>query len=205
MCTRLKDKANKDLPSFIKGYVLHNRKNAVTPRLAKNKKNKSMKSKLHKTKNDLPQKAAREAVNLLNHSLADILDLGLQAKQAHWNVKGPYFIGLHELFDKVAEELEEFTDVIAERVVELGGTALGTVQILSKMSRLSAYPLDLSSGHGHLTALSKALAQFCATTRADIEKAGEHRDAVTADLFTEVSRGVDKLLWMVEAHLQATN
>ena len=164
-----------------------------------------MKSTRHKTKNDLPQTAGREAVNLLNLSLADILDLGLQAKQAHWNMKGPHFIGLHELFDKVAEELEEFTDVIAERAVELGGTALGTVQILSKMSRLSAYPLDLSSGRGHLTALSKALAQFCATTRANIEKAGEAGDAVTADLFTEVSRGVDKLLWMVEAHLQATD
>src|SRR6266700_5325946 len=101
-----------------------------------------MKMKLHETKNDLREKTRRAMVELLNQHLADVLDLGLQAKQAHWNVKGPDFIGLHELFDKVAEQLEEFTDDIAERAVELGGTALGTVQIVSKQSRLPAYPLD---------------------------------------------------------------
>jgi starvation-inducible DNA-binding protein len=139
----------------------------------------------------------------LNQQLADVLDLGLQAKQAHWNVKGPHFIGLHELFDKVAEELEEFTDEIAERSVELGGVALGTVQVVAKESRLTPYPLDLASGEAHVAALSNALAGFGATTRAAIDTAGKAGDADTADLFTEVSRGVDKLLWMVEAHGQA--
>jgi len=144
-------------------------------------------------------------IDLLNRQLADVLDLGLQAKQAHWNVKGPHFIGLHELFDKVAEELEEFTDGIAERAVELGGVALGTVQIINKNSRLPAYPLDLSSGRGHVATLSGALANFGATTGAAIDAAGKAGDTDTADLFTEVSRGVDKLLWMVEAHLQSNN
>src|SRR5262245_56296225 len=102
--------------------------------------------KLHKTKIDLRDKTRRAMTDLLNQELADVLDLGLQAKQAHWNVKGPHFIGLHELFDKVAEELEEFTDEIAERAVELGGVALGTVQIVTKQSRLGAYPLNISSG-----------------------------------------------------------
>ena len=102
-----------------------------------------MKNLIQKTKNDLPQTTRRKAIDMLNQSLADILDLGLQAKQAHWNVKGPHFMGLHELFDKVAEELEEFTDEIAERAVELGGVALGTVQTVAKTSRLPAYPLDL--------------------------------------------------------------
>src|SRR6476660_9804340 len=117
-----------------------------------------MKSTLHKTQNDLPKKARIKAIELLNQNLAGIIDLGLQAKQAHWNVKGPHFIGLHELFDKVAEELEEFTDSIAERAVELGGTALGTIQVVSKYSRLAAYPLDLSSGSGYVASLSSALA-----------------------------------------------
>jgi len=140
---------------------------------------------------------------LLNQQLADLLDLGLQAKQAHWNVKGPNFIGLHELFDKVAEELEEFTDDIAERAVELGGIAFGTVQSVSGNSRLEAYPLDVTSGREHISALSDALATFGKTTRAAIDAAGKAGDADTADLFTGVSRGVDKLLWMVEAHTQA--
>ena len=162
-----------------------------------------MKTTLHKTQNDLPKPVRRAMIDLLNQQLADALDLGLQAKQAHWNVKGPHFIGLHELFDKVAEELEEFTDDIAERAVELGGVALGTIQILSKESRLSAYPLDLTSGQKHAAALSEALAQLGTTTRAAIDTAADAGDADTADLFTEVSRGVDKLLWLVEAHLQA--
>src|SRR5271170_1939227 len=163
----------------------------------------NMKPTFHKTKNDLAEKIRNTMIELLNRQLADVLDLGLQAKQAHWNVKGPHFIGLHELFDKVAEELEEFTDEIAERAVELGGVALGTIQIVSKNSRLTAYPLDLASGQGHVAALSNALAKFGATTRAAIDIAGKAGDADTADLFTEVSRGVDKLLWFVEAHIQA--
>jgi starvation-inducible DNA-binding protein len=162
-----------------------------------------MKATLHRTKNDLPEKTRSAIIELLNQQLADILDLGLQAKQAHWNVKGPHFIGLHELFDKVAEELEAFTDAIAERVVELGGIAFGTVQAVSKNSRLSVYPLDLASGHGHIAALSDALAKFGATTRAAVDTAGKAGDADTADLFTEVSRGTGKLLWMIEAHLQS--
>jgi len=159
--------------------------------------------KLHQTGNDLREKTRRAMIDLLNQQLSDVLDLSLQAKQAHWNVKGPNFIGLHELFDKVAEKLEEFSDDIAERAVELGGVALGTIQAVSKRSRLPAYPLDLVSGREHVTALSGALAKFGASTRDGINLAAKAGDADTADLFTEVSRGVDKLLWLVEAHLQA--
>ena len=162
-----------------------------------------MKTKLIPTQNDLRETTRRALVDLLNQQLADVLDLGLQAKQAHWNVKGPHFIGLHELFDKVTEELEEFTDDIAERAVALGGVALGTLQVVSKGSRLVAYPLNLADGQEHVAALSNALAQFGTTTRAAIDTAARAGDADTADLFTEISRGVDKLLWFVEAHLQA--
>jgi len=162
-----------------------------------------MKSKLHQTRNDMDEQIRCTMISLLNQHLADVIDLGLQTKQAHWNVTGPHFIGLHELFDKAAEQVEEFTDEIAERAVEVGGIALGTIQAVSKNSRLTAYPLDLASGIGHVTALSDALAKFCATTRAAIDTAGKAGDADTADLFTEVSRGVDKLLWMIEAHMQS--
>lgn len=162
-----------------------------------------MKTKLHPTQNNLREKTRHAMIELLNQHLADVLDLDLQAKQAHWNVKGPNFIGLHELFDKVAEELEEFTDEIAERAVELGGVALGTIQIVAKHTQLAPYPLNIASGKKHVAALSSALAGFGASARAAIETAGKAGDADTADLFTEVSRGVDKLLWLVEAHGQA--
>jgi len=162
-----------------------------------------MKTRLIPTQNNLSEPTRLKMIELLNQQLADVLDLGLQAKQAHWNVKGPHFIGLHELFDKVAEELEGFTDDIAERAVELGGVALGTIQFITKQSRLTAYPLNISSGKEHVAALSASLAKFGASTRAAIETAGKAGDADTADLFTEISRGVDKLLWFVEAHAQA--
>jgi len=164
-----------------------------------------MTTKLHPTRNDLPESTRREVVDLLNQNLADILDLGLQAKQAHWNVKGPNFIGLHELFDKVAEQLEEFTDEIAERAVELGGVAQGTVQVVAKRSTLSVYPLDVASGQAHVEARGDALATFGKAIRAAIDTATKAGDADTADLCTGVSRGVDKLLWMVEAHAKAKN
>lgn len=162
-----------------------------------------MKRTLHITQNDLAEKVRLGVIELLNRQLADTLDLGLQTKQAHWNVKGPNFIALHELFDEVVDELAEYTDEIAERAVALGGTALGTVRVAAAQSRLPEYPLNISSGREHVTALSSALAKLGKSMRSAIESAAELGDADTTDLFTEVSRGVDKLLWKVEAHLQA--
>jgi len=157
---------------------------------------------LWSTQNDLAEKVRRDAVTLLNQQLADALDLALQAKQAHWNVKGPTFIALHELFDTVVAEIFEHADDLAERAVQLGGTALGTARTVARASRLPEYPLDLDSGRGHVKALSAALAAFGASARSGIDAATALGDADTADLFTEISRGVDKLLWKVEAHAQ---
>ncbi|MBL9166157.1 MAG: DNA starvation/stationary phase protection protein Dps [Verrucomicrobiales bacterium] len=162
-----------------------------------------MKSKLHPTRNDLSEMIRREMIDLLNQNLADVLDFGLQSKQAHWNVKGPHFIALHELFDQIAEEVEKFSDDIAERAVALGGSARGTVQIIATHSRLPMYPVNAISGKAHIEALSRGLATVGAAVRAATETASKAGDADTADLFTGISRGVDKLLWMVEAHVQS--
>lgn len=158
---------------------------------------------MYPTKNDLPEAARMKLAELLNARLSDGIDLMLQAKQAHWNVKGPQFLQLHELFDKVTDEVRDFVDVIAERAVQLGGIAEGTLQIAAKRSTLDEYPLKIVDGRAHVDALSSALARYAKSTRQAIDRATELGDADTADLFTEVSRGLDKLLWMVEAHLQA--
>lgn len=157
---------------------------------------------MNPTKNDLPTSRRASLAELLNESLADLIDLQLQAKQAHWNVKGPQFIALHELFDSVGEEAADFVDTVAERVVALGGTAEGTVLFVGKRSRLAPYPPNISSGRDHVEALSGALATIAKSVRAAIDRAVELGDADTADLFTGVSRAVDKRLWFVEAHLQ---
>ncbi len=155
------------------------------------------------TKNDLPTGTREKMANLLNANLADGIHLALQAKQAHWNVKGPSFIALHELFDKVRDEVDEWADLIAERVVMLGGLADGTLEAVSKKTRLPAYSTKIADGRAHVEALSDSLAAFGKTIREAIDVAAEAGDADTTNLFTEVSRGVDKMLWFVEAHLHA--
>ncbi len=159
-------------------------------------------SRLYSTKNDLPEASRREAIGLLNQRLADCIDLQTQCKQAHWNVKGPTFIALHKLFDEITDDVEEYVDLIAERIVQLGGIAEGTVGVVAERSSLVDYPLGLSSGAEHVAALSDALAMFGRTARVGIEEMNELEDADSADILTEISRGVDKWLWFVEAHQQ---
>jgi starvation-inducible DNA-binding protein len=162
-------------------------------------------TKLHRTKNDLPETSRLEAVGLLNQRLAACIDLQTQCKQAHWNVKGPTFIALHKLFDEINEEVEEYVDLIAERVVQLGGIAEGTVGIVAERSTLASYPLAISAGTDHVAALSDALAAFGRTVRVGIEEMNDLQDADSADILTEISRGVDKWLWFVEAHQQGAS
>jgi starvation-inducible DNA-binding protein len=157
---------------------------------------------MNPTKNDLALDNRTSLVELLNGRLADLIDLSLQAKQAHWNVKGPHFIGLHELFDQIHTDLGPLVDEVAERLVALGGMAEGTVGAVSRRTSLSAYPMNISGGRDHVDAFSTALANAGKQVRSAIDKATELGDADTADLFTEVSRDLDKKLWFVEAHLQ---
>src|SRR6266853_521145 len=158
---------------------------------------------MYVTKNDLSEDVRTKAIELLNARLADAIDLQTQTKQAHWNVKGSNFIALHELFDKVNEDVEDYVDDIAERAVQLGGVAEGTARMAAKRSSLSEYAAKTVDGRSHVEALSSALAAFGTAVRKGIDQANELGDLDTADLFTEVSRGIDKWLWFVEAHLQA--
>jgi len=159
---------------------------------------------MYETLNDISKANRRELNELLNQRLADAVDLQTQVKQAHWNVKGPNFISLHELFDEIYESVGEYVDLVAERIVQLGGIAEGTARVAASRSRLDEYPLDIAEGTAHVRALSKALADFGHEVRIAIDEAENLDDAGTSDLFTQVSRGIDKWLWMVEAHLQAT-
>jgi len=161
--------------------------------------------KVYKTENDIPQELRLKLNVLANQNLADAVDLQMQIKQAHWNVKGPHFIGLHELFDQIEEAVESYVDLIAERIVQLGGIAEGTVRVAAGRSRLEEYPLVIAEGRAHIEAVSKALSTFGREARATINQANELDDADTADIFTEISRGIDKWLWFVEAHTQAAH
>jgi len=139
----------------------------------------------------------------MNQRLADAVDLQMQMKQAHWNVKGPNFIGLHKLFDEIYEAVGEYVDLIAERIVQLGGITEGQCAWPPHAPRLEEYPLAIANGAAHVEAVAKALSTFGREVRSTINEADDLNDADTADLFTEVSRGIDKWLWFVEAHSQA--
>jgi len=160
--------------------------------------------KLYETENDISKERRSELNALMNRRLADAVDLQMQMKQAHWNVKGPSFIGLHELFDKVARSVESYVDMIAERIVQLGGIAEGTVRIAASRTLLPEYPLEIADGMAHVEGVARALSTFGKEARSTIDEANALDDADTADLFTEISRGIDQWLWFVEAHSQAT-
>lgn len=154
------------------------------------------------THNDLARELRVEMISLLNQQLADTFDLYSQTKQAHWNVKGAQFFQLHELFDKLAAEVLGYVDLIAERATALGGLALGTVRMSASNSQLPECDLHITDSLPTVESLAERYAALAASTRQAIESADSHEDADTADLLTEISRGLDKSLWFLEAHLQ---
>ncbi|HEY5103263.1 MAG TPA: DNA starvation/stationary phase protection protein Dps [Steroidobacteraceae bacterium] len=158
---------------------------------------------MHDTRNDLPAASRAKVIEALNARLAEAIDLGAQAKHAHWNVKGPNFIALHELFDKLAESVEEHIDELAERITALGGTAYGTIATVARTTGLTPYPEAIVEGLAHVAALANVVSQFGKKIRNGIDDAGRVGDADTADLYTGISREVDKYLWFLEAHLQS--
>ena len=158
-------------------------------------------AKLHQTLHGLPGETRAQVADIFNARLAECLDLYFQSKQAHWNVKGPNFIALHELFDEIAGSVSEHADLLAERVVQLGAVAEGTVQVVNGSTSLRAYPPQLVDQTETVQAVASALADFGNKLRVAIEKVDELGDADAADILTEISRSVDKYVWFVEAHL----
>jgi len=157
---------------------------------------------MSKTNHVLSEDSQVRLIEILNRRLADAIDLQLQSRQAYWNVKGPNFLSLRELFDKVAEEVEEYADLIAERLVQLGGKAEGTAYAVAERSSLDGSGLSSAS---HKDALLTTLADFGRHTRYASAQAGELRDGDTAAIFTEIARGIDKWLWFVKTSQQAGN
>ena len=155
---------------------------------------------MHLTHNTLSENIRTQSVAALNKHLAAAIDLHGQIKQAHWNVRGPGFIAIHKMFDGVATTVLEASDLIAERTAGLGGTAEGTIQVASAKSYLVPYDLGVADEAKHIFAVSAALAAFGQQIRDAAGVSTTQGDTTTADLFTEISRGIDQQLWFVESH-----
>lgn len=158
---------------------------------------------LLKTHIDLPAAERQKTIKLLNVSLAAAFDLQSQTKQAHWNVKGKDFYQLHKLFDELAEEVETYVDMLAERITALGGTALGTVRMAAASSVLPEYPTETLAGMEHVELLAERYAAFGKHTREAVDTTQDAGDEATADVYIEITRGIDQRLYFLEAHLQA--
>ncbi len=155
-----------------------------------------------KTRNNLKSNAKKVSIEILNARVADGIDLALITKQAHWNIKGPNFIAVHEMIDGFRTEIDTYVDTMAERVVQLGGTALGTTQIVAAASKLAPYPTDIHASKDHLGALAERYGTAADLVREAIDQTEEAGDADTSDIFVNYSRSLDKALWFIEAHLQ---
>ncbi|MBI0537965.1 DNA starvation/stationary phase protection protein Dps [Roseomonas sp. KE2513] len=157
------------------------------------------------TRNDTPGNAKAESIATLNAVLADIIDATNATRQAHWNVKGSHFYGLHKMFEEFYGLLAEQSDELAERAVQLGGIPDGTTQGVGARTRITPYDANLLDGLDHCQALADRYAELAKHLRKGIDSTDEAGDADTSDLLTQVSRVVDKSLWMIEAHLQGKN
>ncbi len=156
---------------------------------------------LHATRIDIPLEIRAYVTTMLNQTLACTVDLRSQVKQAAWNVKGIAFIQLHALFDTIAVELDTYTDLLAERITVLGGMVRGTIRTAASQSTLLEYPGDLVEGNTHVRALAERFADYAKDLRSCIAHAVDVEDVDTGNVYTDISRGIDKRLSILEAHL----
>jgi starvation-inducible DNA-binding protein len=156
---------------------------------------------LYPTRIDMPQEIRVYVITMLNQTLACTVDLRSQVKQAAWNMKGSAFIPLQSLFTSIAAELEAYADLVAERITVLGGVSRATVRMAAFQSTLSEYPEDLVEGDAHVLALAERFAHYATTVRINMAHAADVEDMNTANLYTDISRGIEKRLGGLDAQL----
>ena len=156
---------------------------------------------LHTARIDIPPEIRAYLITLLNSTLSCSVDLRSHIKQAMWTVKGADVLQLQALFATMATELEAYADLVAERIAVLGGVARGTARTAATQSTLLEYPSDLIEGSAHVLALAERFASYSTALRTSMKHATDVEDVGSAALYTDITRGVEKRLGLLEAHL----
>ena len=128
-------------------------------------------------------------IKLCNDRLADAVDLQLQCKHAYWNTTDPNLMSLRYLFDQVNEAIEDYIDRIAERSVEIGGIANSTEYVVATWLNLICEPDAIRRNHAET--IVTLLAVFGDRVRQAIDISNEFSDCVSANIFMEISKGVE--------------
>lgn len=160
-----------------------------------------MPTKLFPSHTSLPEASRAPIIASLNRALASTIDLHLQVKQAHWNIKGAQFVARHQLFDKLAATLRDQADIVAERTATLGGYAEGTARLTATGSALPEYDLKAVNGNDHVRALVERYGVFAEQIRQGIDTAESHKDPVTADIYVQTLRQAELDMWFLESHI----
>lgn len=138
-------------------------------------------------------------IDLLNQQLATIVDLQSQAKQAHWNVRGPHFHHYHKLFEELSGMLDAHIDTIAERVSAFGGLARGTVREAAALTQLKELSPSITKDRDLIKALRDRYAVAAELVRKAIDVADSLEDDDTEDMLVGLSRDLDKSVWFLDA------
>lgn len=142
-------------------------------------------------------------VTLLNQNLSDAYLLVIKTKKYHWDVIGPQFRTLHELWDDHYMTISANIDAYAERVRMLGGYPIGTAKGFLESATLREHPGDLPSAEDMVSRLVSDHEQVIRNLRGHIDDCGEkYHDEGTADFLTGIMEQHEEMAWMLRSFLE---
>lgn len=152
----------------------------------------------------IPLEAAKRQVSTtdLQAAVVELLELYHDAKQSHWNVRGPLYFPLHHALQEYAELCLRYTNILSERVLEIGNPVDGRVETIAQMANLPKFPGGYLSDRQVLDAMTERIYTVAKRVRGRIDSTAENGDGVTSNKFQDLSYELDKQVWQFRVHQQ---